>query len=433
VPATIVSRCQRFDLTRVRLPDLLARLRTIATEEGVQIDDEALALAGRAATGSLRDGVNLMEQLVASFGQSVTAAQAREGLGLTGDGRALDLARMALRGELAQGLALVGAVRDDGVDLRRFTREVLAQLRAVLLLRAGIEEGTETDAAALDALRALAAETELPAITRALKAFGSADFRNDPQASLPLELALAEVTLGAHQAEPAAPSFAEAREIRGAEQTAPVRVQRTAARPRTAPVVEPQAAPGAAATTPPPEEQYADQISALKEHVSGRGATPARPSEPIVRAERDEEAKAPPREQTTSPPAERDREAGSRDDAATPTLDEARARYREIYERLQSMNRLFAAWINTGDIVAVDGRTVSFGLPHHSSVIEKLAPGSRGHSALREAVSQVFEREYDVQCVHKTDVEDRLRALPTRRSHLLDEALKLGAQPLDAR
>jgi DNA polymerase-3 subunit gamma/tau len=413
VPATIVSRCQRFDLTRVRLPDLMARLRTIAADEGVQIDDETLSLIGRAATGSLRDGVNLMEQLVASYGHTITAAQARQGLGLTGDGRALDLARMALRGELAEGLVLVAAVRGDGVDLRRFTREVVAQLRAVLLQRAGVDEGIEADTATAGALQALAAETDLPAITRALKAFGGADFRSDPQASLPLELALAEVALGLRQAEPAAPTFAEARTAR----LTPAKRGRPEPPDETAAAVPETAAPAGPV--------YDQELAALSAHVARRVRKPT-PTTVAATSEPDTDAQAPALEEVpAAQPVERRREAGAL------TLAAARAQYRTIYDRLRGMKR-GAAHINPGDIIAVDGDSITFGLPHAIQV-SRLAPGSENHRLLSAAVAEVLGAHYTVHCVQQPDVEDRLRAQPTRPSHLLDEALKLGAQPLDAR
>jgi DNA polymerase-3 subunit gamma/tau len=417
VPATIVSRCQRFDLTRVRLPDLVARLRTIAADEGLLIDDETLGLIGRAATGSLRDGVNLMEQLVASYGPAVTTAQAREGLGLSGDGRALDLARLALHGDLAAGLALISAVRDDGVDLRRFTRDVVAQLRTLLLLRAGVDEGAEIDSTARDAWRGLAAETDLPAITRALKAFGGADFRSDPQASLPLELALAEVALSASQAEPPAPTFAEARKARSAPVTA-------------VPPARSDEPPAASSPAPQNGSAYDKELAALSAHVTSKAGKPPRPapapsdvaaaSEPQIAAETAESEAIP-----VAEPTQQTRPEGAL------TLAAARAHYRTIYDRLREMKR-GAAHINPGDIIAVDADSITFGLPHAIQV-SRLAPGSENHRLLSAAVSEVLGAQFTVHCVQQQDVEDRLRAQPTRPSHLLDEALKLGAQPLDAR
>jgi len=116
--------------------------------------------------------------------------------------------------------------------------------------------------------------------------------------------------------------------------------------------------------------------------------------------------------------------------AVVTSLDEARSRYRQVYERLKQQSGLFAAWLNGGDIVGLDAGSITFALPHPTPVT-RLTTGSPGHVALAEVVVQVFGRPYTVHCLHQADVEDRLRALPTRPSHLVDEAIKLGARPLD--
>jgi DNA polymerase-3 subunit gamma/tau len=414
VPATIVSRCQRFDLSRARPDDIVSRLRLIADAEGVQVEEEALEVVARAATGSFRDANGLLEQLAASYGRTITAEQARVGLGLAGDARALDLARMAIDGDLAGGLGLIAAIRDDGVDLRQFTRELVARLRSVLLLRAGVED------AALDAnlqtqTREIAAHTDLPAITRALRAFGSADFRADPQASLPLELALVDVALRPEPAEPQAPTFAEARQARRTAEAPPVASSPPAAVP-TAPV---------------------DQKTALLEQLA-RPAANATPSSPPTAARKADIA--PP----TEPPSE-DADATLRDESniaaaeleppkpmaadGQVSLSQARSRYRDIYQRLRAIRRS-AAHINPGDIVAIDAESVTFGFPYPVQVA-KFTPGSDNLRALAEAVAQVFGHAYAVHCIQQSDVEDRLKAQPSRPSHLLDEALKLGARPLN--
>src|SRR3990172_8906289 len=123
VPATVVSRCQRFDFRRIPLAAVVERLHYIAREEQIDCPREALELIARAATGALRDAINLLDQLADSYGKSLTLAQGREGLGLVEDPRSAELCAHALHGELAQGLAVISSVRDDGLDLRQFQRQ----------------------------------------------------------------------------------------------------------------------------------------------------------------------------------------------------------------------------------------------------------------------------------------------------------------------
>jgi DNA polymerase-3 subunit gamma/tau len=412
VPATIVSRCQRFDLTRARPADIAGRLQEIATAEGVVIDDGSLHLIARAATGSFRDATGLLEQLVASYGRAITAEQARAGLGLTGDARALSLARMAIEGDLAGGLALIASVRDDGVDLRQFTREVVERLRSILLVRAGVEETVDEDSSILEEIRGLAAGTDLPSVTRALKAFGSAGFRADPQSSLPLELALVEVALRPEPVETSAPTFAEARQARRAAEPPPAAV--APAQPAPPPASKPAA--------PPEPARPDDMMATLKERLAASSGVPPQAPAPAVTTDVSPERTDDGQEQR--PTVETVASGGA------PSLAEARSHYREIYTRMQASSRLIASRIVNGDIVAIDQDSITFGLPHPVQV-EKLAVGSDAYKVLTDAVAEVLGRRFTVHCIHVKDVEDRLRAQPSRRSHLLDEALKLGARPLN--
>ncbi|MCA9847526.1 MAG: DNA polymerase III subunit gamma/tau, partial [Dehalococcoidia bacterium] len=81
IPATILSRCQRFDLRRIPLEAVIGRLQTICDGEGFSIDPAGLELIAKQATGALRDAVNLLDQLVAYHGTSLDIEQVRSGLG----------------------------------------------------------------------------------------------------------------------------------------------------------------------------------------------------------------------------------------------------------------------------------------------------------------------------------------------------------------
>ncbi len=96
-------------------------------------------MIAREATGSLRDAINLLEQVCDSYGKDASIEAVREGLGLVGDERARTLAQQALRGDLAGGLETIGSVRDDGLDLRQFQKEVVLRLRELLLVQSGAD------------------------------------------------------------------------------------------------------------------------------------------------------------------------------------------------------------------------------------------------------------------------------------------------------
>ena len=139
VPATIVSRCQRHEFRRIPLSAIVDRLAYIAEQEGISVLRDGLELVAREATGSLRDAINLLEQICDSFGKNASLEAVREGLGLVGDERAAGLALQTLRSDLSGGLATIGGVRDDGLDLRQFQREVVMRLRELLLVQSGAD------------------------------------------------------------------------------------------------------------------------------------------------------------------------------------------------------------------------------------------------------------------------------------------------------
>jgi len=116
VPVTVLSRCQRFDLRRIEPEVMIALLRRIATSEGAEITDDALALITRAAEGSARDATSLLDQAISHGAGETTADQVRAMLGLADRGRVLDLFDMILKGDAAGALAELGAQYADGAD-----------------------------------------------------------------------------------------------------------------------------------------------------------------------------------------------------------------------------------------------------------------------------------------------------------------------------
>ncbi len=122
VPVTVLSRCQRFDLRRIDSAELAAYLRTLADKENVEIEDDALALIARAAEGSARDSLSLLDQAIAHSGGSggeggaITAETVRAMLGLADRGRVLDIFEKLMGGDIPGALADLKALYDAGAD-----------------------------------------------------------------------------------------------------------------------------------------------------------------------------------------------------------------------------------------------------------------------------------------------------------------------------
>ena len=126
VPVTVLSRCQRFDLKRIDSERLATHLGNICAKEGVKVDADGLALIARAAEGSARDGLSLLDQaLVQKPGANVTAADVREMLGLADRGRVLDLFEAIGRGDAKTAISEARSQYDSGADPTLILRDLL--------------------------------------------------------------------------------------------------------------------------------------------------------------------------------------------------------------------------------------------------------------------------------------------------------------------
>ncbi len=124
VPVTVLSRCQRFDLRRVDVPTLAQHFDRIITSEGAQAEPEALGLIARAAEGSVRDGLSILDQGIAMGSGTVTAADVRAMLGLADRGRILDLADHVLGGRAKEAIEALAALHKDGAETRQVLTDV---------------------------------------------------------------------------------------------------------------------------------------------------------------------------------------------------------------------------------------------------------------------------------------------------------------------
>jgi len=131
VPITVLSRCQRFDLRRIGASDLVGLFTTILGKEGVEFEPDALAMVARAAEGSARDGLSLLDQAIAHGAGRVEVDAVRSMLGLADRARIVDLFEHIVKGDAAAALAEFGAQYEAGAspsvvltDLADFTHLV---------------------------------------------------------------------------------------------------------------------------------------------------------------------------------------------------------------------------------------------------------------------------------------------------------------------
>ena len=239
VPATIISRCQRFDFRRLTTDDVIGRLILICEEEEIECEPAVLELVARSAWGSLRDAENLLEQLAVSYGTGeITEAQARELLGIGDTSSARNLASAILRKDAKRALEIIEEEASRGAELKGLRDSTISALRGALLAKHGIASiyGELGDTPDLEP-EAMSASTDQ--MLHAITIFG----RNERfgEASSPLALEIAALQAVAEPPKPEAPT---------ATATQPAR---QAAR-RSAPVVQqaPQTEPAPADTSGPP-------------------------------------------------------------------------------------------------------------------------------------------------------------------------------------
>jgi DNA polymerase III subunit gamma/tau len=135
VPATILSRCQRFDFRRIPTADIRKNLGGIAAQEGLELEDEALLLIARRADGSLRDAQSLFDQVIALCGRKVTYASMLEALNIVDQDYYFRLTSLMEAQDAAGGLALVEDLMSHGYDLREFLLGLLEHLRNLLVVK----------------------------------------------------------------------------------------------------------------------------------------------------------------------------------------------------------------------------------------------------------------------------------------------------------
>lgn len=194
IPATVLSRCQRHEFRRVPVDEIIANLKQIIKAEGLKVDDDALTLIARQATGSLRDAQSLLDQL-ASTGTKITLSLAQSVLGTATSQTVLDIIASIQNREPAAGLEAIHRALDSGADPRSLARQIVDYLRGLMLIQMDNASQVEATADIKKQMQSHASAFSTTDVLRMMKAFNAAatDVRGGWQPSLNLELALAEV------------------------------------------------------------------------------------------------------------------------------------------------------------------------------------------------------------------------------------------------
>ena len=190
---TILSRCQRYDFRRLPGQTIYDRLAYITDQEGVAIQPDALRMVARNAGGSMRDALNILEQLAVSVDREITLRDVEEALGLVRSDAYLILAQKMLAGDTSGSLETINDVVWEGGEPRQLHRQTLEILRSILLLSWDAGDTLDLPPDVLSSLKSEAQKHDAPTILRAVRVWGEANLRYDAPSTLPLEIAAAEI------------------------------------------------------------------------------------------------------------------------------------------------------------------------------------------------------------------------------------------------
>ncbi len=284
VPATILSRCQRFTFTRLGIAEIAGHLQRIAAEEQLQLEAGVGEAIARAATGSMRDALGILEQLGSFAGGTLTLEQVQSLLGMTAAAEVHLLIAALLNGDLSAALRAVNSVADQGADLRQFTRDLVERLRALMLLvaagdRALLDLGDDE----LALMEEWAGHAEAAMLVQWIKVFSNLDYqlRTSPYGHLPLELAVVEALV-----QPVATAPAPVpRPTRTEGKTRPAALaSRSAAASTPAPAAPPQPAPKPAEPAPAPAPAEPPPPAPITEEAAPPAAPASTEAAPVAPA-----------------------------------------------------------------------------------------------------------------------------------------------------
>ena len=406
VPLTILSRCQRFDFRRLSQADVVGKLQRICEHEEIDIEPQVLPLVAKASTGSLRDAENLLEQLVLQHSSRLTLDEVRADLGFTDDSRVRQLANFILSNDVRAGLATIGSIAADGLDLRLFNRSLVEYLRTSLLVKAGAAEVTDLPVEEAADMRQLVDRQSLEGLTKTVRLFAQIDFRTDPRSTLPLELALVDSSLFAVEkpVDPAAKVISKPEVKTG---------------PAAKSVREPP---------PRPKEHAAQADEKIDVQPSQPAQEAARLDVPIAAAAASSSAADVP---ITAGAAS----ARAADVPIPPpphTVEQIRQYWSDFIKACRGMGssgNLDALLRNSCDVADLEGDTLVLDFRHewHKSKIED--PKYRHQVEVK--LQQVFGVPYRVRCTHTPRTKEKSKPRQQEHNPVVTAALEMGARIIE--
>ena len=195
IPVTILSRCQRYDFKRISIETIVDRLKELMDKEGISVDDKALRYIAKAADGSMRDALSLLDQCIAFYtDQELTYEKVLEVLGAVDQEVFSRLTRCIIQGDVANSMKILDEVVIIGRELSQFVNDFIWYLRNLMLVK-GSEDAMEVIDAPMERIEALKQESEMidtESVMRYIRVLSetSAQIKYSDQKRVLLEIAL---------------------------------------------------------------------------------------------------------------------------------------------------------------------------------------------------------------------------------------------------
>ncbi len=388
IPATVASRCQRFEFRRIPVAEIVGRLKDLCRQEHLEVEEAALEVVARQATGSLRDAICMIDQLVGAS-DHVSLVQAQELLGTSASQAVAQVAEALAEGDLAAGLLVINSAIDGGADPRQLARQVVDYLRNLMLVRMGNAALVEAGAEARGAMARQAERLDVPALLRAIRAFNMAvnDSRGGWQPQLPLELAMVECVTAPTPAAAGSPGPVAPAPMRAAPNAAP---DGSAAMPAQPTPTEPAAGPKRFAA--PARDGLSTDTPAPAKKAPGQAA-PAAPA------------------------------AGGR------AGSDLKGDWNRLVKLMRERDKMTEALLHSCTVVGLEGQVLR--LSTNEFVLKKIT----SNSATREMIESLLAEVFGFACTIR--FEDSARAGPAARTDDIPEdglvatALDLGGEIVD--
>lgn len=201
IPATIISRCQRFDFRRIKISEIKKRLRGIAEQEKVKVEEGVLDFIAVNSSGGMRDSESLFGQILSLEDKNITLKEVREILALADISKTIELIRLIIEKKYGEAVSYISKVTDNGYDLEQFGESVVEYCRKLMLIKISPEiknsfslEMTEEQIAELEKI---SQEISISQIVKMIRVFIRAEeeIKSSIIPQLPLELAIAEIDI----------------------------------------------------------------------------------------------------------------------------------------------------------------------------------------------------------------------------------------------